>query len=97
MPEQIPKEVVQHRFDRLVALQEKISHEINVRQVGQVFEVLVEGLSKKDSKKVTGRTRTNKLVHFSDSAREGEFRDVRITRAAPHHLEGEAVAGRSGA
>jgi tRNA-2-methylthio-N6-dimethylallyladenosine synthase len=91
MANQIPKEVVQRRFDRLAITQERISHERNLSHVGDVVEVLIEGPSKKDSKKVTGRTRTNKLVHFSNGAREGDFCQVRVTGAAPHHLEGEVV------
>jgi tRNA-2-methylthio-N6-dimethylallyladenosine synthase len=93
--DQIPKDVVQERFDRLVALQRELSLEANRRAVGSTDEVIVEGASKKDASKVTGRTRTNKLVHFaSDDAREGTFRSVRVTAAHPHHLEGEAVGGR---
>ncbi|MEX2552945.1 MAG: TRAM domain-containing protein, partial [Actinomycetota bacterium] len=43
---------------------------------------------KKDPSKLSGRTRTNKLVHFEDEAAEGEFRQVLVTGAAPSHLEG---------
>lgn len=89
--DQIPKQVVQQRFDRLVAAQQAISHECNRGQVGQAVEVLVEGPSKKDPTKVSGRTRTNKLVHFVDDVREGEFRHVVITGASPNHLEGTAL------
>ena len=87
MADQVPKEVVQERFERLTALQERISYSKNQESVGSKLEVLVEGPSKKDAGKVTGRTRTNKLVHFSDRAKPGEFRQVRIKHAAPHHLE----------
>lgn len=90
--EQVGGGVVQERFERLVAAQERISHERNLAHVGDVLEVLVEGPSKKDPSKVTGRTRTNKLVHFAAGTREGEFCEVRITAAAPHHLEGEIAA-----
>ena len=89
MEDQIPREVVTHRFQRLAAAQERISLMRNSEHVGRVEEVLVEGRSKKDVGRVSGRTRTNKLVHFTDDASEGEFRNVRITKAAPHHLEGE--------
>jgi tRNA-2-methylthio-N6-dimethylallyladenosine synthase len=89
--DQVPKAVVQERFDRLVAAQERISLELNRALVGATVEVLVEGPSKKDPSKTTGRTRTNRLVHFSDAAPPGEFRDVRVTAAAPHHLEGEVL------
>jgi tRNA-2-methylthio-N6-dimethylallyladenosine synthase len=95
-PDQLPKEVVQERFDRLVALQQRISFEQNLRAVGRAEEVIVEGVSKKDDRRLSGRTRSNKLVHFeSDGAEEGSFRTVRITAAHPHHLEGELAGGRS--
>jgi tRNA-2-methylthio-N6-dimethylallyladenosine synthase len=94
--DQIPKEVVQRRFERLTRLQERISLERNEGLVGRTEEVIVEGASKKDVSRLTGRTRTNKLVHFpSDGAREGSFRTLRITEAHPHHLVGDLVAGRS--
>ncbi|HYP22299.1 MAG TPA: tRNA (N6-isopentenyl adenosine(37)-C2)-methylthiotransferase MiaB [Actinomycetota bacterium] len=89
-PDQLPKEVVQERYDRLVELQDAISFAKNRAEVGAVAEVLVEGPSKKDPGKLTGRTRKNKLVHFpSDGADEGSFRTVTITGAHPHFLTGE--------
>jgi tRNA-2-methylthio-N6-dimethylallyladenosine synthase len=94
--EQLPKEVVQERFDRLVELQGAISFARNRRDVGRIEEVIVEGTSKKDSTRLTGRTRRNKLVHFEDDgANEGSFRTVNVTSAHAHHLEGKLVAGRS--
>ena len=92
--DQIPKPVVQERFDRLVASQERISLERNQAEVGARMEVLVEGPSKKEPGKATGRTRTNKLVHFPNpggSLLEGAFAEVRVTGAAPHHLDGELI------
>ena len=87
---QIPKAVVQERFERLVEVQQRISLEQNQRSVGRVEEVVVEGPSKKDESRLTGRTRTNKLVHFaSDGAESGSFRIVRVTAAHPHYLDGE--------
>jgi tRNA-2-methylthio-N6-dimethylallyladenosine synthase len=89
---QVPKEVVQERYQRLAALQDAISFERNRRHVGELEEVIVEGPSKKDPGRLTGRTRKNKLVHFgSDGASEGSFRTVRITQAHPHFLEGALV------
>jgi tRNA-2-methylthio-N6-dimethylallyladenosine synthase len=94
--DQIPKEIVQERFERLVALQERISLEQNFRAVGRLEEIVVEGTSKKDPSRLSGRTRSNKLVHFaSDGAGEGAIRSVAITGAHPHYLDGEIVAGRS--
>ncbi|HEX2296150.1 MAG TPA: tRNA (N6-isopentenyl adenosine(37)-C2)-methylthiotransferase MiaB [Actinomycetota bacterium] len=93
-PDQVPKEVVQERYDRLVELQDSISLSKNRAEVGRVAEVLVEGPSKKDPGRLTGRTRTNKLVHFpSDGAEEGSFRTVGITAAHPHFLTGELAGG----
>ncbi|MGH2705878.1 MAG: tRNA (N6-isopentenyl adenosine(37)-C2)-methylthiotransferase MiaB [Actinomycetota bacterium] len=89
--DQVPKEVVRRRFDRLVAAQERISLERNRALVGWVAEVLVEGPSKKDPDRLTGRTRTNKLVHFPGEGTPGSLRAVRIVGASPHHLEGETV------
>ena len=95
LPGHLPKEVVQERFERLVKLQERLSLEQNQRAVGNAEEVIVEGTSKKDPAKLTGRTRTNKLVHFvSDDSAEGAFRTLTITAAHPHHLEGEVIGGR---
>ena len=93
--DQLPKAVVQDRFDRLIELQAGISLAQNLEDVGRVEEVIVEGTSKKDPAKLTGRTRTNKLVHFpDDGAGEGAFRTVRVTGAHAHHLEGELVDGK---
>ena len=85
----VPKDVVQERFERLVALQERISLERNDAMVGGTFEVLVEGRGRKGNLK--GRTRTNKLVHAAGDCAPGAFADVRILAAHPHHLDGELV------
>src|SRR5205823_3051215 len=60
--EQVPKDVVQNRFDRLIALQEGISLERNAAMVGDTVEALVEGTGRKG--RIQGRTRTNKVVRF---------------------------------
>jgi tRNA-2-methylthio-N6-dimethylallyladenosine synthase len=88
--EQVPKPVVQERFDRLVALQEAISLEKNAALVGQTVEVLVDGEGRKGNLK--GRTRTNKLVHLEGDLPPGTFADVEITAAHPHHLDGRLAA-----
>jgi tRNA-2-methylthio-N6-dimethylallyladenosine synthase len=87
--DQVPKPVVQERFDRLVALQERVSLERNADLVGKRLEVLVEGEGRKG--RTAGRTRTNKLVHFDAEPPPGSFVDVDVTGAHPHHLEGVAV------
>jgi len=83
-PDQVPKEVVQERFDRLLALQESIALQRNREYEGRTVEVLVEGTGRKGG--IQGRTRTNKIAHFDGDAAPGEFLDVVIERAHPHHL-----------
>jgi tRNA-2-methylthio-N6-dimethylallyladenosine synthase len=87
--EQVPKSVVQERFERLVAVQETISLERNRALVGTVVELLIEGEGRKGN--LAGRTRGNKLAHVAGSVCPGSFVRARITRAAPHHLIGELV------
>ena len=89
-PDQLPKEVVQERFDRLVALQERISLERAREQVGRVFEVLVEGGDRK-GRSSTSRTRTNRIVHLSERLDPGTFVWAEVASAAPHHLLGTLV------
>ena len=94
-PDQIPKTVVQERFQRLVELQESISLRRNEALLNGSVEVLVEGPSKSDAGRLSGRTRTNKLVHFhSEGAREGDLRIVHVTEARSHYLRGEEVGAR---
>jgi tRNA-2-methylthio-N6-dimethylallyladenosine synthase len=90
MPDQLPKEVVQERFDRLVALQREISLERARAQVGTEVEVLVEGAGRRDAS-TQSRTRTNRIVHLPEPFDPGTFVTARITHAAPHHLAGEVV------
>jgi tRNA-2-methylthio-N6-dimethylallyladenosine synthase len=90
MPDQVPREVVQERFERLVALQDRVSADKNAALVGKRVETLVEGPSRKDHGRATARTRTNKIVHMpAGSLRPGEFADTLITGAHTHHLDGE--------
>ncbi|WP_214414330.1 tRNA (N6-isopentenyl adenosine(37)-C2)-methylthiotransferase MiaB [Sphaerisporangium fuscum] len=100
MPDQVPKEVVQERYERLVALQEEISWDENKAQVGRTLEVLVaEGEGRKDdaTHRMSGRAPDNRLVHFvpgEETPRPGDMVTVEVTYAAPHHLvaDGPALA-----
>jgi tRNA-2-methylthio-N6-dimethylallyladenosine synthase len=89
---QVPAETVQLRFERLVELQNRITYERNLEQVGRTFEVMAEGPSKRDSEVATTRTRGNRLVHVAGSWTPGDTFDVEITRAAPHYLEGSPTS-----
>jgi tRNA-2-methylthio-N6-dimethylallyladenosine synthase len=106
MDGQLPKPVVQERYERLVALQEEISWAENKKQVGRTLELLVaEGEGRKDgaTRRLSGRAPDNRLVHFEPPAgeghtpvRPGDMVTVAITYAAPHHLlaEGPVLAVR---
>jgi tRNA-2-methylthio-N6-dimethylallyladenosine synthase len=89
--DQVPKTVVQDRFERLVALQEGISTETSQALVGSTVEVLVEGADRR-GRSTQSRTRTNRLVHLAEPLDPGTFASVRVTAAAPHHLTGAVVA-----
>jgi tRNA-2-methylthio-N6-dimethylallyladenosine synthase len=90
LPDQVPHEVKQRRFDGLMNMQKRIALAANLPYEGQSVEVLVEGPSKKDPSKLSGRTRTNKIVNFpGDPALIGDMLPVRVTRAGLYALEGE--------
>jgi tRNA-2-methylthio-N6-dimethylallyladenosine synthase len=94
MPDQVPKAVVQERFERLVALQDELSWAENRALEGRTVEVLVapsEGRKDSVTARLSGRARDNRLVHFSVPAggevpRPGDMVSVGVTYGAPHHL-----------
>jgi tRNA-2-methylthio-N6-dimethylallyladenosine synthase len=88
--DQVPKEVVQERFERLAALQERTSLERSLAQLGRTVEVLVEGADRKGLA-TQARTRTNRIVHLAARPDAGTFAYATITAAAAHHLSGELV------
>lgn len=94
LPDQLPKEVVQERYERLLALVNQIAWEENQKQIGKVVEVLVatgEGRKDAQTNRLSGRTKDNRLVHFdvpadSGRPRPGDVVTVKVTEAAPYHL-----------
>jgi tRNA-2-methylthio-N6-dimethylallyladenosine synthase len=98
MDEQLPKEVVQSRYERLVELVNDIAWAENKKLVGRTVEVLVsEGEGRKDAAthRMSGRAPDNRLVHFRPPpgvpVRPGDMVSVPVTYAAPHHLMSDAV------
>lgn len=90
MPEQVPEKIKKERFQRLLELQNKISLELNQKMVGKVEEVLIEGTSKTDETKLSGRTRGNKIVILEgDRNLIGQIVPVKITEAQTWYLFGE--------
>ena len=92
MKDQIPHEVKQERFQRLIDSMYEIFYKKNKADVGKVLEVLVEGTSKNNPEVLTGRTRGYKLVHFVGGKRNiGHLVNVRITGNNSFALEGEII------
>jgi tRNA-2-methylthio-N6-dimethylallyladenosine synthase len=90
----IDADIAAERFARLKVVIERSALAKHHERIGVNEEVLVEGPSKRDAAVLSGRTRQNKLVHFSPGAHTipaGSYVTTRITSAAPHHLMGELV------
>ena len=94
MPDQVDPAVVSERYQRLSGLTRRLSREGNERQVGTVQELLLEGPSKTDATRLSGRTRTNRLVHVpvEDGLAAGQLVSARLTQAASHYLLGEVTS-----
>jgi tRNA-2-methylthio-N6-dimethylallyladenosine synthase len=104
MPDQVPKALVQERFDRLIALQEEISWAGNRSLEGRDVQVLVapgEGRKDEQTQRRSGRARDNRLVHFAlppglpeaQQPRPGDLVTVAVTYGAPHHLVADSALG----
>ena len=102
LPDQLPKAVVQERFERLTALQDRIAAEENAKQVGTTVEVMVtagSGRKSEETGRLSGRSRDQRLVHFSvpegcEVPRPGDLVTVPVTSAAAFHLVSDpATAG----
>ncbi|WP_286275858.1 tRNA (N6-isopentenyl adenosine(37)-C2)-methylthiotransferase MiaB [Mycobacterium antarcticum] len=97
LPDQLPKAVVQERYMRLIELQERISLEENVAQIGVDVELLVatgEGRKDPSTARMSGRARDGRLVHFAPGGRDirpGDVVTTTVTSAAPHHLIADAA------
>ena len=100
MDDQVPKAVVQERYERLVDLVNETSWEENKRFVGRDVEVMFatgEGRKDAETHRMSGRARDNRLVHVAVPAdpalrpRPGDVATVRITHAAPHHLNSDLL------
>jgi tRNA-2-methylthio-N6-dimethylallyladenosine synthase len=99
MPGQVPKQVVQERYERLVELVNESTLRENLAQLGRTVEVMfADGEGRKDNAtaRMSGRARDNRLVHVTVPEvgelrpRPGDIADVMITYAAPHHLTADA-------
>jgi tRNA-N(6)-(isopentenyl)adenosine-37 thiotransferase enzyme MiaB len=92
MADDVSAETKKERLKRLNDLMAELSRESNERLKGQIVEVLVEGESKNKANMLSGRTRTNKLVHF-EGPKEwiGQFVHVRVTEPQTWYIKAEPV------
>ncbi|MDP4184034.1 MAG: tRNA (N6-isopentenyl adenosine(37)-C2)-methylthiotransferase MiaB [Bacteroidota bacterium] len=92
LPDDVDEEVKLRRLNEIIALQNRLSLESNKRDIGKVFEVLVEGRSKKSADELFGRSSHNKVVVFPKEAfKRGDLVNVKIKNCTQTTLIGEVV------
>ena len=90
MDDPMPREEKLANFNRLTALQDRISEEKHAAYVGKTVRCLLDGLSDDERYDLTARTPGNRLVRVvGDPSTLGQFRDVKITGANKWSLFGE--------
>ena len=95
MPDQVPDAIKASRNTRLLTVATRVAAERSRALEGRVLPILADGLSRKNAREATGRTRCNRVVNFDPEGQDlfGEVVPVLITQALPHSLRG-ALAGR---
>ena len=92
LKDDVPEEIKSERLDRMIKLQNQLSLEGNKQDIGKIFEVLVEGTSKKSEEELVGRTPQNKVVVFpAKGYKKGDFVQVKINRCTQTTLIGESI------
>ena len=92
LPDDVPEETKIRRLNEMIALQNELSAESYRKDIGKVFEIMVEGVSKRSKEQLFGRTQQNKVVVFDrGNHRIGDFVKVRVTDASSATLKGVEV------
>ncbi len=92
LPDDVSEEIKIRRLNEMIELQNQLSAESNAKDVGKIFEVLAEGVSKRSKEQLFGRTEQNKVVVFDrGSHRIGDFVKVKITESSSATLKGVEV------
>lgn len=93
MDGQLSDDIKSVRLSEILELQNKITEKKNKELEGTFQEILIEGEGEKNTGKLTGRTRTNKIVHIPSKGdiKRGDMITVKITRAFRHSLEGDII------
>jgi tRNA-2-methylthio-N6-dimethylallyladenosine synthase len=93
LPDDVPEDEKRRRNTLLLEAHDRTSARRQAALIGRQVEILVEGISKTDASRVTGRDRYNRLVHCDgDAALAGRMAVVEITEAGSHSLVGRRVA-----
>jgi len=89
----VPDGVKTARLQQIIELQQSLSHQSNQRDIGKIFEVLVEGPSKRSETKFCGRTPQNKMVVFNKTTglEKGQYVHVEITHSTSATLLGHVI------
>ena len=97
LEDNVPEEEKVRRLQGMIDLQNQLSYESNQRDIGKVFEVMIEGFSKRSREQLFGRTSQNKVVIFDKrNFRIGQFIHVKINKASSATLFGEPVDAANG-
>ncbi len=89
LPDDVPEETKIRRLNEMIALQNELSAESYRKDVGKVFEVLVEGVSKRSKEQLFGRTPQNKVVVFDRGSHHiGDFVKVKVVESSSATLKG---------
>ncbi|MBN2668277.1 MAG: tRNA (N6-isopentenyl adenosine(37)-C2)-methylthiotransferase MiaB [Bacteroidales bacterium] len=92
LKDDVPEDVKSRRLTEIIDLQNKVSENVKQKDIGQTFEVLVEGVSKKSEEQLHGRTSQNKTVVFPrKDAKIGDYVLVKVNSATQATLIGEIV------
>jgi tRNA-2-methylthio-N6-dimethylallyladenosine synthase len=91
MPDQVPDDIKASRNAALLETTTRVAAARSRRLEGRTMPVLVDGVSRKNPREVTGRTRCNRVVNFDAGGGDvlGRVVPVRIIQALPHSLRGE--------
>lgn len=88
----VPEEVKSRRLAEIVSLQQKLSHQSNLKDLNKVHRVLAENVSKRSKEHLSGRNSQNKVVIFpKENFKPGDYVDVLVTDCTPATLLGKAV------
>jgi len=92
LKDDVPEEIKKARLNEIISLQNKLSAKSKKSDLGKVFEVLTEGLSKRSHEFLTGRTSQNKVVVYpKENKKKGDYVNVLIEKCTSATLIGKII------